>query len=58
MIEREYTEKEYYTKFQVHSCPRCLSHKVIVNVRTKTDMAYKVYICAKCKGIIRRERAW
>ena len=51
----EYSEAEYYKKFQLHSCPRCLSHKVKEQERTKGGMRYRIYICEECRGIIRRE---
>lgn len=51
----EYTEAEYYKKFQLHCCPRCISRKVNVQERTKGGMKYRIYSCGECKGIIRRE---
>lgn len=51
----EYTEAEYYKKFQLHCCPRCVSRKVNVQERTKGGMKYRIYSCGECKGIIRRE---
>lgn len=51
----EYTEKEYREKFHESSCPKCLSRKVEVQIRTKGGMAYKIYICNRCRGVIKRE---
>ena len=54
--EKEYSEGDYIRKFRVHSCPRCLSRKVVEFERTKGEIRYRVYECARCKGIIAREK--
>ena len=55
MSVKELTEKEYRVKFQLSGCPRCLGRKINISMRTKGGMTYKIYSCADCKGIIRRE---
>ena len=50
-----YTEKEFQDKFKMPSCPRCSNRTVEVQLRTKGGMAYKVYVCGACKGVIKRE---
>lgn len=55
MNEREYSPKEYVAKFRVHSCHNCLSRKVKEFERTKGDMTYRIYVCARCKNVIKRE---
>lgn len=51
----EYTEEEYLRKFRLHSCPNCLSRKVETFERTKGETRYTVYVCERCKLVIKRE---
>lgn len=54
---REYGADEYFLRFQAECCPRCKSRKVKLFTREKggCSLRYRVYICAKCKIVLRRE---
>ena len=39
---REYSEEEYFIKFQVEKCPKCGSREIRENQRTHQDIKYIV----------------
>lgn len=46
---------EYKCKLGYDSCPKCGSHRINYSERTKGSQVYKIYSCADCKIVIKRE---
>ena len=46
---------EYKSKLGYAACPKCGSRRVNYNERTKDSSVYKIYSCADCKIVIKRE---
>lgn len=52
---REYSEQTYIAKFGINCCSKCGDRHVKCYERTKDGNEYKVYVCDKCKIVLRRE---
>lgn len=52
---REYSEQAYIAKFGQNCCSKCGDRHVKCYERTKDGNEYKVYVCDKCKIVLRRE---
>jgi hypothetical protein len=55
MMERTLSYMEYKAKFGSAACQRCGSRSVKCSERTKDSSVYKIYVCAGCKNVIKRE---
>lgn len=53
--EVEYSAQQYLAKFGRVNCPVCNTRFIKTFERTKGEMIYRVYVCAKCKTVIQRE---
>lgn len=53
--EIEYSTQQYLAKFGRVNCSVCNSRVIKTFERTKGEMIYRVYVCAKCKTAIGRE---
>ena len=55
MNAREYGESEYIAHFRSNGCPVCHSFGIKYFDRTKDTLKYRVYVCSKCKRVVKRE---
>lgn len=55
MNARVFGANEYITQFRSNGCPVCRNYGVKYFDRTKDSLKYRVYVCSKCKRVVKRE---